>query len=272
MCCTSFPIPIAIGIGTNYEPMIKFFRKIRHKLISKNPPAGRAARFSKYLIYAIGEIMLVVIGILIALQINNWNEDQKIQSEERKILLEIKNNIVQGVSSMDLALSLDSNHLELSLLILDHLKHKKNFTEELGRAFHLFPYGRLFPLPSSGYNSLQSKGVGIIKNDSLRIKISKLFDNTYPHLMFVEANDVTARRNELLSSEIYEHFMLTSKLFGESAEMLIPVDYEALLADTRFESMVRSITNNKHWYMSLKKEVKSEMENLIAEIEKELKK
>jgi hypothetical protein len=47
--------------------MIKFFRKIRQKLLSEN-------KFSKYLIYAIGVIFLVMIGILLALQINNWNE------------------------------------------------------------------------------------------------------------------------------------------------------------------------------------------------------
>lgn len=47
--------------------MIKFFRRIRQKLLSEN-------RFNKYLLYAIGEIVLVVVGILIALQINNWNE------------------------------------------------------------------------------------------------------------------------------------------------------------------------------------------------------
>ena len=52
--------------------MIKFFRKIRQKLLSEN-------KFSKYLIYALGEIVLVVIGILIALQINNWNEAKKNQ-------------------------------------------------------------------------------------------------------------------------------------------------------------------------------------------------
>ena len=54
--------------------MIKFFRKIRQKLLAEN-------KFSKYLIYAIGEIVLVVIGILIALQINNWNEAKKFKVE-----------------------------------------------------------------------------------------------------------------------------------------------------------------------------------------------
>ena len=50
--------------------MIKFFRKIRKKMADDNKPI-------KYLRYAIGEIPLVVIGILIALQINNWNEGRK---------------------------------------------------------------------------------------------------------------------------------------------------------------------------------------------------
>ncbi|WP_432410545.1 hypothetical protein [Rasiella sp. SM2506] len=54
--------------------MIKFFRKIRQRLVVENKPALPAGRFSKYFLYAIGEIVLVVIGILIALQLNTWNE------------------------------------------------------------------------------------------------------------------------------------------------------------------------------------------------------
>ena len=53
----------------NRKPMIKFFRKIRQRLLTEN-------KFSKYLIYAIGEILLVVLGILIAVQINKANNDQ----------------------------------------------------------------------------------------------------------------------------------------------------------------------------------------------------
>ncbi len=57
--------------------MIKFFRHIRKRLLTEN-------KLSKYLLYAIGEIVLVVIGILIALQINNWNTS-KIESKNKEI-------------------------------------------------------------------------------------------------------------------------------------------------------------------------------------------
>ena len=63
--------------------MIKFFRQIRFDLMEKN-------KTGKYLKYAIGEIVLVVIGILIALQINNWNENRKDTIAESNILQDIK--------------------------------------------------------------------------------------------------------------------------------------------------------------------------------------
>lgn len=81
--------------------MIKFFRKIRQQLLSEN-------KFSRYLTYAIGEIILVVIGILIALQINNWNEKQKekalMTTNIRSIGTEIQtdlNNIKEIIRLLD---------------------------------------------------------------------------------------------------------------------------------------------------------------------------
>ena len=77
--------------------MIKFFRKIRQKLLSEN-------KFSKYLIYALGEIILVVIGILIALQINNWNEIRKVNSNQLKYLNLLKKEALTNVASLDIHL------------------------------------------------------------------------------------------------------------------------------------------------------------------------
>ena len=75
--------------------MIKFFRKIRQKLLVEN-------RFSKYLLYAFGEIILVVIGILIALQINNWNEKVKKEEKIQVLLNDVFNELHQNIiSSVD---------------------------------------------------------------------------------------------------------------------------------------------------------------------------
>jgi hypothetical protein len=59
---------------------------------------------------------------------------------------------------MDIALSMDSLNWESSILIVNYLKNKKPFTKELGKAFHRFPYGRVFPIPSSGYTFFAIEG------------------------------------------------------------------------------------------------------------------
>lgn len=70
--------------------MIKFFRQLRQKLLMEN-------NNSKYLKYAIGEIVLVVIGILIALQINNWNEKRKNENKILSILKEVQNDLQEDI-------------------------------------------------------------------------------------------------------------------------------------------------------------------------------
>ncbi|MDT0559546.1 DUF6090 family protein [Ichthyenterobacterium sp. W332] len=70
--------------------MIKFFRKIRQKMLTEN-------KYSKYLIYAIGEIVLVVIGILIALGINNWNEEGKLNNKRQQYYNQLISDINKDI-------------------------------------------------------------------------------------------------------------------------------------------------------------------------------
>ena len=72
--------------------MIKFFRKIRQNLLFEN-------KTGKYLKYAIGEIVLVVIGILIALQINNWNEERKDRRLEKEYIARLKGEMLKNLES-----------------------------------------------------------------------------------------------------------------------------------------------------------------------------
>jgi hypothetical protein len=74
--------------------MIKFFRKIRQNLLMEN-------KTGKYFKYAIGEIILVVIGILIALQINNWNENQKKQKQLDAIYTIIEQNLKADLKNLE---------------------------------------------------------------------------------------------------------------------------------------------------------------------------
>ena len=74
--------------------MLRFFRTLRQRLLSEN-------KFSKYLLYALGEIILVVIGILIALQVNTWNEERKIKMKERAYLQRFHKELELNLNEMD---------------------------------------------------------------------------------------------------------------------------------------------------------------------------
>jgi hypothetical protein len=73
--------------------MISFFRTIRQKLLQQN-------QMTRYLVYALGEIFLVVIGILIALQVNNWNEERKIRAAEQVILQNLRTELLSNIKNL----------------------------------------------------------------------------------------------------------------------------------------------------------------------------
>lgn len=91
--------------------MIKFFRNIRKSLLSQG-------KTTKYFKYAIGEIVLVVIGILIALQINNWNESQKLKKQEIKLLNALEKEIESNLVILDSTIKDNDTILKVSSSLL----------------------------------------------------------------------------------------------------------------------------------------------------------
>jgi hypothetical protein len=150
--------------------MIDFFRKIRQKLLSEN-------KFSKYLIYAIGEIILVVIGILIALQINNANENKKKREFEITILENIQEDIIADkidceINQQYINQTLINEQLLLDILLENSSEQKLdsiNFANTLGvdliTAFH-----------NASFNNLQNNDIGLITNNQLYKKITRFYD------------------------------------------------------------------------------------------------
>ena len=96
--------------------MIRFFRKIRQDLLTNN-------KLSKYLLYAVGEILLVVIGILIALQIDNLNEYRKDREEERELLLQLRSEYQSNLEQLNQKIGLREKMITATKKLLDYVDH-----------------------------------------------------------------------------------------------------------------------------------------------------
>ncbi|MEH6748623.1 MAG: DUF6090 family protein [Maribacter arcticus] len=94
--------------------MIKFFRKIRQRLLTEN-------KFSKYLLYAIGEIVLVVIGILIALQLNNLNEIEKVKDTEVNYLNALHDEFASNLKEVERVMKLNEKNLKIAHTLLSKM-------------------------------------------------------------------------------------------------------------------------------------------------------
>ncbi|MFZ9003545.1 MAG: DUF6090 family protein, partial [Robiginitalea sp.] len=94
--------------------MLRFFRQFRQRLLTDN-------KFSKYLLYGVGEIVLVVIGILIALQINTWNKDREDRLEERQLLIRLEKELEDDLKNIEYVRSLSEVRIVLSLPVLDSI-------------------------------------------------------------------------------------------------------------------------------------------------------
>ena len=151
--------------------MIKFFRNIRQNLLSEG-------KTGKYLKYAIGEIVLVVIGILIALQINNWNAQRQLNIQEQDILKILKSeftfNNLELQRNIEKAMRLKKR--ADSLLILFKMPQNKIKPENLKYlTLGLTAYSTYDPSNGALNNLISSGQLNLIKNDSLRIILSKWF-------------------------------------------------------------------------------------------------
>lgn len=159
--------------------MIKFFRQIRFKHMNEN-------KTSRYLKYAIGEIILVVIGILIALQINNWNEDRKTRQSEIKYLTNIKLDIERDLVALDTQIKLRKNKFattESLILHIDGVKPISDLDVLSKNVFSTINEERFTP-NNSTYTELTSSGnLSLIENDSIKrllLELEELYkDNQF---------------------------------------------------------------------------------------------
>jgi hypothetical protein len=132
----------------------------------------------KYLKYAVGEIILVVIGILIALSINNWNEDRKASFEEQKILLQLKNEFEKNLDQLNEKIYMRNKMTLASEGLLNYIDHPERMIEDslLYYMFRLTQEPTFDPIE----NDLVVSGkLRMIKNDSLKKLLSNWTSDVY---------------------------------------------------------------------------------------------
>ncbi|TAI49230.1 DUF6090 family protein [Flagellimonas allohymeniacidonis] len=143
--------------------MLRFFRQIRQKLLAEN-------KVSRYLVYAIGEIVLVVIGILIALQINNWNEQRKTANERSKLISALKSDAQTTAERLKVSLQMADDINQDLLKILDILNvEQESVSMDTLKTYTsaVFQVANFRPAMSAYETALSTGDIGLLKNDTL---------------------------------------------------------------------------------------------------------
>ena len=217
--------------------MIKFFRNIRYKSMENS-------KSSRYFKYAIGEIILVVIGILIALQINNWNEANKEKVFEMKVLSELYLDVKEDIKEMNNAIDSLQVSNSSNQLILNQLSNRTIYHDSLDKHFAFAL--RLWSLSPNitSFEMAKEKGMYLIKNDSIRFRVAKANGYFFDYVKVLEDRFQDYKSNVLLP-------YIIPLFHSYNFQSMKPRDYEALLDDKTFESMIKTLIPMRARYMNL---------------------
>ena len=180
--------------------MLFLLRKVRKSLLKQN-------KFTSYLLYAIGEIFLVVIGILIAVSLNNWNNEAKERDLEEKILNEILVEL-KG-NKQDLIDDINSNFwlMRIGQNLITHLHEKRPYNDSIRIFMGISRVTTQYTPTTLRYDTLKNIGVGLITNDSVRKDISYLYEVSLSNSVKLGQDyDLIENANQNLVPYLTKHF------------------------------------------------------------------
>ena len=196
----------------------------------------------QYMRYAIGEIALVVIGILIALQVNNWNENRKTKKTEFEIYNEIKDDLAFSLNDLERGVADHYEWLDQTIKLRDHLMNQLPLSDDLARHLRNIDRDDQFFPRTSGYESLKSVGLKTLSNDTLRQQITNLFQLGFERIVGLGRDKAPIRNFTYLSPFIDTYMVLSEEdiyysKFNEIDSTMMFVtkikNYEMLLGDEK---------------------------------------
>ena len=249
--------------------MIKFFRKIRQNLLMEN-------KTGKYFKYAIGEIVLVVIGILIALSINSWNQKRLDHQEENEILSNLKKDYINAVEEFRILNSLRSSFIstakEITLLNVEEIdQYPEKYMDSL---FGWTLYAPTFNNDAGSLSVLLNTGkINLIRNTELRniliawpgdvadmvedeISDNNFYNNDYKNILsdYISVNNLTESNVTLWSR-------FGTPTFAKMPDnQILTSDYESILRNKKF-------LNFLHFRVRVQSGTYQETEYLIGKAE-----
>ena len=227
----------------------------------------------KYSKYAIGEIALVVIGILIALQINNWNEDRKTTKQEIKILNDLKNDLETNLNEISETYNVTSQRQMSSALILDYFKNAKPVDDSLKKAFEMLEQDVLFNISNTSYKFIESQGINSLSNDSLRIRVTEMYERHLANIVTRENMNRQIVDRELIPL-MQEHFVSTATvdknnlIAPEAVNM--PKNIDDLRNDSAFKNIIVRLQTWLLVRLRWRQEARVRLEELILDVQKEI--
>lgn len=143
--------------------MIKLFRHIRMALLNQN-------KFSKYLLYALGEILLVVIGILIALQINNANDQRQAREKELNYLKNITVDLKINLLEMDNFLQIRNQSIQFAQTIIGYFEGEPitDYNAFNASAISIYNWEKFYQNDNTFQELINSGNLALISNDTIK--------------------------------------------------------------------------------------------------------
>ncbi len=238
--------------------MTRFFRAIRQRLLAQG-------RITRYLTYAIGEIVLVVIGILIAMSVSNWNAGRKAHVQERALLREMHGNLTKDLDDCRYNIKQNGQLRRANLAVLRQLTEHIPFSDTMRLHYGNIWGSTILTTNTSAYDNLKSIGFDLITNDSLRRSITQLYSERYRYMEQLEVEMDGRIQVDQVTPQISSKVVLDTVFVSGH-----PVDERALMDDASFHGTLRMNIVMRDFLISRYKGVEKRISALISLIEEEL--